>query len=484
MPPCSVPLMILLFRGSREVDVPRRSLLPFSAGVPLRVTSGAHDPYVIVGRMGEAVRSPIAPAEPVRARPRTIDGRRARAAVKAGLATSRLSRGLRLGSGMIIGGRVTAALCPSALARLADGRRIILVTGTNGKTTTSYLIAAALRTIAPVAHNDTGANMADGALAALMHDQCSPLVVLEADELHLPAIAAATSPEVVVALNLSRDQLDRAREVRGTAAALGRVGVEHADATVVSNADDPLLVSSLAGRSGRTIWVAGGGRWTADGVSCPRCGARISRTPGPAEWRCECGLRRPVAHWAVRPGGIITPRGYARLEMRLPGRFNAANGLAAIAVADHMGVDIGRAASAVEQVTEIGGRYRVRQMGRRRVRLLLAKNPAGWAETVAILGRSSAVIVAINAREADGRDVSWLWDVAFEDLRGRHVAAAGDRAADVGVRLSYAEVPHDTVCDALAAVTGSPEGDVDIVADYTSFRALSRRLDDPRELGR
>jgi UDP-N-acetylmuramyl tripeptide synthase len=379
---------------------------------------------------------------------------------------------------MIIGGRVTAALCPTALARLTEGRRVVLVTGTNGKTTTSYLVAAALRTMAPVAHNDTGANMADGALAAVMHDRHSPLVVLETDELHLSGIAAATRPEIVVALNLSRDQLDRVREVRGTAAALAAVGAEHEGATMVANSDDPLLVWALVGRPGRTIWLAGGGRWAGDAIGCPGCGALLSRSPDGPRWQCSCGLRRPTPDWAIHQGGLLSPHGFRRLRMRLPGRFNATNALAAVAVAAEMGVDVGRAVSAVEQVTEIGGRYRIVTVGRRRVRLLLAKNPAGWAETIPILGPSSAVVVAINAREADGRDVSWLWDVPFEDLRGRYVAAVGDRAADLGVRLSYACVPHETVLDPLTALAGSPEGDVDVVADYTSFRALIRRLDD------
>jgi UDP-N-acetylmuramyl tripeptide synthase len=110
-------------------------------------------------------------------------------------------------------------------------------------------------------------------------------------------------------------------------------------------------------------------------------------------------------------------------------------------------------------------------------RLLLAKNPAGWSETLPLLDNaSSAVVIAINAGEADGRDPSWLWDVPFERLRGRQVFASGARAADVAVRLTYAEVEHTVVTDPVAASHSVP-GHVDVVADYTAFVSLRARLD-------
>ena len=116
-----------------------------------------------------------------------------RAAVRAGLATAGLSRRLGLGAGSIIGGRVTLALDPHALRHLAAGRRVVLVSGTNGKTTTSHLVAAAVRTAGRVAHNAGGSNMADGAVAALAEARDTEYAVIEVDELHLAAVAEAVT---------------------------------------------------------------------------------------------------------------------------------------------------------------------------------------------------------------------------------------------------------------------------------------------------
>ena len=145
----------------------------------------------------------------------------ARVAVRAGLAAAWVSRRSGLGAGSIIGGRVALALDPDALSRLAAGRCVVLVSGTNGKTTTSHLLAAVLRTAGRVAHNATGSNMADGAVAALAAAADAEYAVLEVDEWHLAAVAEAVDPVVVLLLNLTRDQLDRGTEVRAVAAALG-----------------------------------------------------------------------------------------------------------------------------------------------------------------------------------------------------------------------------------------------------------------------
>ncbi|MGH3770350.1 MAG: Mur ligase family protein, partial [Pseudonocardiaceae bacterium] len=160
-------------------------------------------------------------------------GWRTRAAVRAGLATAGLSRRLGLGAGSIIGGRVTLALDAQALRRLAAGRRVVLVSGTNGKTTTSHLVAAAVRTAGRVAHNAGGSNMADGAVAALAEARDAEYAVIEVDELHLAAIAEAIDPAVLVLLNLTRDQLDRATEVGAIASSVGQALARHPRTVVV-----------------------------------------------------------------------------------------------------------------------------------------------------------------------------------------------------------------------------------------------------------
>ncbi|MDQ2710532.1 MAG: DUF1727 domain-containing protein [Actinomycetota bacterium] len=108
--------------------------------------------------------------------------------------------------------------------------------------------------------------------------------------------------------------------------------------------------------------------------------------------------------------------------------------------------------------------------------MLLAKNPAGWSATMSVLAAARPVVIVVNAREADGRDTSWLWDVEFEHIAGRLVAASGERAADLGVRLSYADIAHHTAPDPLDALARMPDGDVDVVANYTAFHTLLRCL--------
>lgn len=396
-----------------------------------------------------------------------------RAAVQAGLATAGLSRRLGLGAGSIIGGRVTLALDPAALRRLAAGRRVVLVSGTNGKTTTSHLLAAAVRTMGPVAHNAGGSNMPDGVVAALADAPVADFAVIEVDELHLAAVAEAVDPLALVLLNLTRDQLDRATEVGAIAAAIGGALARHPHLVVVANADDPMVVSAV-GRAGRVVWVAAGASWLGDVTTCPRCGGILTFTaPG---WHCSCGLARPTPDWWIEDGKACTADAVLPLDVRLPGQINLGNAAMALAAACAVGVPADQAAPALSEVTVVAGRYAVVRRGAQDLRLLLAKNPAGWAGMLSILSEPRPLLVIINAREADGRDTSWLWDVPFEQLTSRPVVASGERAADLGVRLSYAGLAHQTVPDPMAALTALPAGQVDVVANYTAFRYLRRRL--------
>ncbi len=401
-----------------------------------------------------------------------------RAAVRAGLATAGLSRRLGLGAGSIIGGRVTLALDPQALRHLAAGRRVVLVSGTNGKTTTSHLVAAAVRTVGQVAHNAGGSNMSDGAVAALADARDAEYAVIEVDELHLATIAEAVDPTVVVLLNLTRDQLDRATEVGAIAATVGHALAQHPRTVMVANADDPMVVSAAASAA-RTLWVAAGASWLGDATTCPRCGRTLACIePG---WQCACGLARPTPDWWIEDGKACTADAVLPLEIRLPGQINLGNAAMAMAAACAVGVPADQAASALREVEVVAGRYAVVHRGSQDLRLLLAKNPAGWAGMLSMLSVPRPLLVIINAREADGRDTSWLWDVPFEQFTFRPVVASGERAADLGVRLSYAGLKHQTVSDPLAALAALPAGEVDVVANYTAFQVLRRRLNRERE---
>ena len=405
-------------------------------------------------------------------------GVRTRVAVGAGGWAAGLSRRLGRGAGGIIGGRVTLALDPQALRHLACGRRTVLVSGTNGKTTTSHLLAALLRTVGPVAHNATGANMPDGAVAALAAHPDAGQAVLEVDELYVAAVAEAVEPQVIVLLNLSRDQLDRGREVRGVAAALSAALIRHPDTLVVANADDPMVVWAAA-QAAQVVWVAAGRAWAGDTLGCPRCGAALEVAG--QQWGCSCGLARPVPQWQLQPeAGTVTCGGGAAIPvvLGLPGRFNLGNAALALAAAAQLGVDPAAAAAALAGVETVGDRYTIVRHGAHELRLLLAKNPAGWSEMLRLLEPAAGRLFVVNAREADGRDTSWLWDVPFELLAGQgtSVVAAGEKAADLGLRLDYARVDHVTVADPLAALAVVPAGKVDVLATYTAFHALARRL--------
>jgi UDP-N-acetylmuramyl tripeptide synthase len=417
-----------------------------------------------------------------------------------------MSRRLGLGAGSTVGGRAILAVDPVALRRLGRGRRSALVSGTNGKTTTTSLLAAALATVGPVVTNLQGANLPFGIAAALAEGASTSDAVLEVDEAWLARVAAALDPEVVVLLNLSRDQLDRNSEVRVLASSWRDLLRAHSG-TVVANADDP-LVAWAAGSAARVVWVGAGQPWTADAAGCPSCGGRVVfpgaaaaplssvQAPGTG-WSCSsCELRRPVLDVRLGTDEVIGRDGRrVALRLGLPGRANRANAAMALTAAGALGVDAGEAASAMAGVEEIAGRYRAFRVGEAAARLLLAKNPAGWLEVLDVLRPAPApVVVAINARIADGRDPSWLWDVPFEALVGRPVIATGERGRDLAVRLRYAEVDHRYAGDLREAVGvaarlavatpgeagGSPTPrrapEFDVVANYSAFQALLARL--------
>ena len=388
--------------------------------------------------------------------------------VVTGIAT--VSRLTGRGGGAVIGGRVALALDKGALGKLAAGRSLFLVSGTNGKTTTTALLAAALGTAGPIVHNTTGANLKTGLVSALAKDLESPVAVLEVDEAALVPVLAETTATVVVLLNLSRDQLDRYGEVR-LAAQKWRTSLgARPEVHVVANCDDPLVVWA-AQAGGSVTWVSTGQRWRIDATSCPNCGGRV--TWAGEVWSCSCGLARPEPE--IQGGGDDVEFGGRSfpVQLQLPGRCNAANAAMAVAAARVAGVDPEDALAAMVGIANVAGRYREVNLGPASARLLLAKNPAGWNEILDFLAAPPAgVVVAVNARGPDDYDTSWLWDVDFERLGGRPVVAAGERALDVAVRLRYAGVPHEICPDPIVAARRLPPGKVELVANYTAFQTV------------
>lgn len=411
---------------------------------------------------------------------------RGRAALGAGSAARWASRVSGRGAGAMIGGLVAMTLDRSILRQLGAGRRTVIVTGTNGKSTTTRMVAAALRTLGapdplgrrddPVATNAEGANMDAGLVAALASARTAPLAALEVDEMHVPHVSDALDPSVLVLLNLSRDQLDRVGEINHIERTLRAGLARHPAAVVVANCDD-VLVTSAAYDCPRVVWVAAGGGWANDSVSCPRSGELIVRDGG--RWRSTgTDFARPEPAWWFDDDNLHGPNGSVfPMHLALPGAVNRGNAAQAVAAAVALGADPASAVAAVSAVDEVAGRYRTVRVGRHTARLLLAKNPAGWQEALSMVEKSAAgVVIAVNGQIPDGEDLSWLWDVRFEHFEGTHVVAAGERGTDLAVRLGYAGVGHTLVHDTMAAIESCPPGHVEVVCNYTAFLQLQRRL--------
>jgi UDP-N-acetylmuramyl tripeptide synthase len=164
----------------------------------------------------------------------------------------------------------------------------------------------------------------------------------------------------------------------------------------------------------------------------------------------------------------------------VPGAVNVGNAALAAATASLWGVPPATALQAMTAITTVEGRYLSTTYGGAPVRLLLAKNPAGWTEALTMVPADrNQVVIAVNARAADGRDPSWLWDVPFEQLAGRRAVATGERSRDVAVRLHYAGVEHVRIDDpAEALATAARRGPVEVLANYTAFQAYRRVVRD------
>ena len=232
--------------------------------------------------------------------------------------------------------------------------------------------------------------------------------------MHVPHVSDAVEPSVVVLLNLSRDQLDRVGEINVIERTLRAGLARHPNAVVVANCDD-VLMTSAAYDSPNVVWVAAGGAWANDSVSCPRSGEVIVRDQG--HWYSTgADFKRPSPQWWFDDDTLYGPDGLALpMRLALPGAVNRGNAAQAVAAAVALGADPAAAVAAVSGVDEVAGRYRTVRIGEHEARILLAKNPAGWQEALSMVDKHAAgVVISVNGQVPDGEDLSWLWDVRFE----------------------------------------------------------------------
>ena len=380
-----------------------------------------------------------------------------------------LSRALGKGNGIMVAGRLILKFAPNAVEKLSANKRVVLISGTNGKSTTAKLIAEALRTKYSVAHNHTGANLFAGVAAALGADRDAEVAVLEVDELVLPWAIEKTKPELIVLLNLGRDQLDRLSEVRMVS---NKWRTALAGQTVLASTDDPFVVFA-ANAANKKIWFSASEKGHIDAATCPECGQLLNWEAGGASFWCECGFKKPDANWTLN-GNTLNQQ--FKVNSAIPGAAAQQNAARAFIVANEFGVDLERANSAIGSVKAVDGRFANKEIGQTNFRLLLSKNPASWRET---LNTSSAgpkdVLLIVNANTQDGKDTSWLWDVDFKPLISRNVLVTGDRRIDVAARLTVDGITHKVVANEIEAAKAFGQVDADIIASYTAFHRLANK---------
>lgn len=405
------------------------------------------------------------------------DPLRARLALATGRLAGRLSQALGKGSGSMIGGRVALRVDPRVLHAVGGDRRSVLVTGTNGKSTVTALVAAAISPGGEVVSNTTGANMTDGIVTALSGDRVSPLAALEVDEVYLEPVARGTRPKAVVVLNSSREYTrgvslkSTLEHWRRTAAGLPE------DCVAIVNVDDP-LVSWAFETAPRRVGVSGGLYWRGDALICPACGSVQDFTDD--SWSCPgCQRSRPEPDWKVVPEGDGWAVEHAgtrtRIEVTVPGRTGPVGGAFALAAADALGVDVDTAAERVSAVADVDGRYAPYPVGDHAARLLMLKNPAGWAEAIdVVLSTDRPLVVAVDP--FGPKDTATMWEAPFQRLAGHRVAVTGGRTPDAVAILESSGVDVVEAPDLESAVRRHAPGEVIVACNYPAFRRLSKHL--------
>ncbi len=458
---------------------------------------------------------------------KAIDTARLSAAILAARAARLASRTLRTGGGSTVPGVVARRVDPEALTKLSRRLRLgsAAITGTNGKTTTTRMISKILQTAGVrVVNNSTGANLVTGVTAALISDSdlvgrpAAQMGLFEVDEASVPKVAAEAQLEILAVLNLFRDQLDRYGELAYTGKVVASAfSALPRGAAVVLNADDP-LVASLGRSTGNPVYYGvdepaldtGRLQHIADSKDCPLCGTALVYSAvymgHVGVYDCpNCSFGRPSLRYRasdVRFDGargtefsLSTPAGETGVKVNLPGLYNVYNALAAAAAAGEAGAGLGEISRGLEQFGGAFGRVERVRAGEKEAFLLLIKNPVGFNEilrTFVTGGDARNVLIAINDNHADGRDVSWLWDVDFEMLadaraEGRADGAqpfmvSGTRAEDMAVRLKYADLPVGAVIpdreEAIGAALDAtpPGGTLYVLPTYTAMLEIRKTL--------
>ena len=453
---------------------------------------------------------------------------RAGLAVVGGRTAGALSRRLHLGGGTSIVGLVAQRVYPDIVGHLATQLEhgSVIVTGTNGKTTTSGFIAAVLSDAGlRVWRNREGSNLMGGIASSLviraqpngnLRREGRAISILEVDEAVMPQILQTVPARVVVFTNLFRDQLDRYGEVDSVAARWQQaLGTLSTDTILVLNADDPTTAHLGEAFGGRILYFGIDDpaldlkaqhdeeerHQVIDTRTCPKCGGEYSYDlrffSHMGHYHCaHCGNQRPqpdVRAVKVQSDEFDrtrmqvssslmagTSKQQQEIVIPLPGIYNVYNALAAATVAQAIEIGWEPIVTGIEQFKPIFGRGERIHIEGRTLRLLLAKNPTGFNEVLRTLfneGTHRHVLFVLNDNIADGRDISWIWDVDFEQAVNHTstLVVAGSRALDLALRLKYAGVAQDEMITVTTAPLRAMKSDT-LLAARKKRRAKNRNV--------
>ncbi len=415
------------------------------------------------------------------------------------------------GGGTTLPGKLLWKLDPGAIDLLAQRlpQGSVLISATNGKTTTTAMVAEILRPRLRVAHNNSGANLVSGVASTLLRAGGAELGLFEVDEGALPEVARRVRPKALLLGNLFRDQLDRYGELELVAARWRAAVSELPEAQLVLNGDDPQVGDLARFHTGARVFGLDDPRrarpalqHAADSKYCLRCGHPYDYAAAYVghlgDYKCpNCGHARPPLDVVARDielegldGASFTlhaPEGEARVQLALPGLYNVYNALSAAALALSLGLSVDEIAAGLERFSAAFGRFERISIGDRQLLMLLIKNPAGANEVVRTLVEGSTprvAVIALNDEIADGRDVSWIWDVDFEPLLAGldTLVATGERAAELALRFAYGGLARERieVVPSLAAALDrgleltAPGSDLALLPTYTAMLALRK----------
>lgn len=419
------------------------------------------------------------------------------------------------GDGSALPGLVAKRLDRQILKKLTKNnfpQGIVVVTGTNGKTTTAKLIADILHQAdVSYIYNRTGSNLERGIIAELIKHAnvrgkiSARMAIFEVDEANIPIVLAQIQARLVVVTNLFRDQLDRYGELGTTADMIARGLKTQTDAVVLLNADDP-LVANLGHAGDNKYHFFGiadydGPRLahdhTADSSHSPHSTARLIYSK---RYFSHLGIYRSQNNDFIRPEpdfeltklsskvseqvlSVMYGKQKHTFSTKLLGLYNIYNVLAAVSVANLLNIDEKITTNALQMSQSAFGRNETIAYKGHQINLVLIKNPTGFNQAILtyLQDKKSSVLLIVNDNFADGRDVSWLWDSAIEDIKSQKIVASGLRGADMGLRLKYADKSYQYEADSVKALellchNNSPKEQLYILATYTAMLAMRKIL--------